>query len=56
MKILCSKCDKVMEEKGALIISPAFEFDTKYDTVCKIHICLHCWGGLWDWLQGDYDV
>ena len=55
---MCNKCGKPVKKKGAFIISPPQKDDDfgGCDIVVKYHICLHCWGGLWDWLQGDYDV
>ena len=55
MRVLCDKCGKELEEDGALIISPPLVVKLEYNTVAKMNICTHCWGWLWDWLQGDYD-
>ena len=57
MKVICYKCQKKIKEKGALIISPpnVITSDMDVDVVAKFHICKHCWGGLYDWMKGDYD-
>jgi hypothetical protein len=45
MKIECNRCQAILEEKGAIILSPPIEQDG-IDIVQKYHLCLKCW----DWL------
>jgi hypothetical protein len=55
LKIKCLKCDKELDEKGALIISPPIvdlhPHRVDGDLVAKIHICSDCFLELESWIH-----
>jgi hypothetical protein len=52
MKIICDKCGKELDKKGAIIHSPPIpEFSYHIDVTAKIHLCVECWQDLLWWLN-----
>lgn len=49
LEIKCDKCKKELDVPGGLIFSPP---DNSNQTL-KIHICIDCFKGLYNWLFGD---
>lgn len=45
----CDKCQKDLEDLGALAFSPP----TKHMWVKKYHICKECWIGFTNWLKEE---
>jgi hypothetical protein len=47
MKIKCNKCNKSLKNLGGLIFSPPDD----RNQVVKYHVCVSCYGGLFDWIH-----
>ena len=40
--VCCDRCGEELNEKGAIIFSPPFDFHG-HDACDKYHICVKCW-------------
>jgi len=46
IKVLCYKCQKELDEQGALVFSPRYHDGV----VAKLRLCIECWLLLEKWL------